>query len=284
MNDSSSAPSPWWGTASLEMDAGGEWHVGPSTLWVYRSFHDWRVIVRPSTDPKTADPMAQRSGRKGPVDEGTMTAVLESEDDDLLTQRFSVQDTGEEIALRPALADRPVVVRPEHPLSVLPDEAVTLYLSTPLWVRIELVESERRLTEVPSHRMSDTWFGPSTREGTLCYATRTAGRLRLDRLPLRLHRALTPLTVQNRTAESLALERIQLPVPHLSVYGTPDDVLWTDPVRMTHRSVDEGAAIDIQEGPPTDQAEADRLQDPREERKHGLFTSTFSAVGALFGP
>ena len=284
MSNPSSTLSPWWGTASLEMDTGGEWHVGPSTLWVYRSSHDWRVIVRPSTDPKTADPMAQRSGRQVPVDEETMTAVLEPEDDELVTQRFSVQATDETIALRPALADRPVVVRPEHPLSVLPDEAVTLYLSTPIWVRLELVESERRLTEVPSHRMSDTWFGPSTLEGTLCYATRTAGRLRLDRLPLRLHRALTPLTVENRTAEPLALERIQLPVPHLSVYGTPDDVLWTDPVRMTHRSVDEGAAIDIQEGPPPDRAGADRLQDPREERKHGLFTSTFSAVGALFGP
>ena len=284
MNDPSSTPSPWWGSVSLEMDTGGEWHVGPSTLWVYRSSHDWRVIVRPSIDPKTADPMAQRSGRRVPIDEETMTAVLESEDDELVTQRFSVQNTDEAIALRPALADRPVVVRPEHPLSVLPNEAVTLYLSTPLWVRIELVESERRLTEVPSHRMSDTWFGASTLEGTLCYATRTAGRLRLDRLPLRLHRALTPLTVQNQTDESLALERIQLPVPHLSVYGTPDDVLWTDPVRMTHRSADEGAAIDIQEGPPDDRTEAELLQTPREERKHGLFTSTFSAVGALFGP
>ena len=284
MSDSSTTPSPWWGPAALEMDTGGEWHVGPSTFWVYRSAYDWRVIVRPSTDPKTADPMAQRSGRRVPVDDERMNEVLESEDDDLLTQRFSVQETAEELALRPALADRPVVVRPEHPLSVLPGESVTLYLSTPLWVRIDLVESDRRLTEVASHRMSDTWFGASTREGTLCYATRTAGRLRLDRLPLRLHRALTPLTVQNQADESLALERIQLPVPHLSVYATADDVLWTDPVRMTHRSVDEGAAIDIQEGPPPDRSEADLLQPPREERSHGLFTSTFSAVGALFGP
>jgi len=284
MNDLSATPSPWWGPASLEMDTGGEWHVGPSTLWVYRSAYDWRVIVRPSTDPITADPMAHRSGRQVPVDPEAMSGVLESEDDDLVTQRFSVQDTSEAVALRPALADRPVVVRPEHPLSVLPNEAVTLYLSTPLWVRIELVESERRLMEVPSHRMSDTWFGPSTREGILCYATRTAGRLRLDRLPLRLHRALTPLTVENQADEPLALERIQLPVPHLSVYATPDDVLWTDPVQMTHRSVDAGAAVDIQEGPPPDRAEATLLQPPREEKKHGLFTSTFSAVGALFGP
>jgi len=284
MTDSSSSPVPWWGAVSLEPYTGGEWHVGPTTLWVHRSTHDWRVVVRPSTDPATVDPMAQRSDRTVPAAEETMTAVLEAESDDLTTTRYSVQDTDESVALRPALADRPVVTRPEHPLSVLPSEKVTLYLSTPLWVRVELVESARRLTEVPSHRMSDTWFGPSTREGTLCYATRTAGRLRLDRLPRRLHRAITPLTVRNRTAEPLALERIQLPVPHLSLYVTPGDTLWTDPVTMTHREKGAGAAVQIREGPPSDRTDAEPIQAPREQEKHGLFTSTFSAVGALFGP
>ncbi|MEF8795466.1 MAG: hypothetical protein V5A48_03365 [Salinivenus sp.] len=284
MNDPSSDPTPWWGPASLDLHTGGEWHVGPTTLWVYRSSHDWRVVVRPSTDPAAADPMAQRSGATLPVADDAMSAVLEADDDALTTHRFSAQDTDESVALRPALADRAVVTRPEHPLSVLPDEAVTLYLSTPLWVRVELVESGRRLTEIPSHRMSDTWFGPSTREGTLCYATRTAGRLHLDRLPRRLHRALTPLTVQNRTAEPLALERIQLPVPHLSLYVTVDDAIWTDPVTMTHRTKGEGAAVQIREGPPSEHPEAEPIQAPREDTRQGLFTSTFSAVGALFGP
>ena len=279
----SSAPIPWWGTFSLEEYTGGEWHIGPSTLWVYRSSRDWRVVHRPSTDPVTADPMAQRSDATVPLPEDAMTTVLESEDEALATNRYSVRRTRGDVALRPALADRPVVSRPEHPLSVLPDEAVTLYLSTPLWVRIELVESGRRLTEVPSHRMSDTWFGPSTREGTLCYATRTVGRLHLDRLPLRLHRALTPLKVRNTATEPLSLERVQLPAPHLSLYATPDDALWTEAVTMTHREKDVGATVQIRDGPPSDADEAEQMQEPREPSKQNLITSTFSAFGALFG-
>lgn len=280
----SSESTPWWGAVSLDRYTGGEWHIGPSTLWVYRSSRDWRVVHRPSTDPVAADPMAQRSDVTVPLPEDAMTAVLDAEEEGLATHRFSVRRTSASVALRPALADRPVVARPEHPLSVLPEEVVTLYVSTPLWVRIELVESERRLTEVPSHRMSDTWFGPSTREGTLCYATRTAGRLHLDRLPRRLHRALTPLKVRNTAAEPLSLERVQLPAPHLSLYATPDDALWTEAVTMTHREKDTGAAVQIREGPPADVDEAERMQEPREPSKHNLFTSTFSAFGALFGP
>ena len=278
------SPTPWWGTFALESSSGGEWHVGPSTLWVYRSARDWRVVHRPPTDPRSADPMAQRSAVTLPVSRDEMAAVLEAEDDDLVTHRYSVRETNETVALRPALADRPVVARPEHPLSVLPDEAVTLYISTPLWMRVELVESGRRLAEVPSHRMSDTWFGANTQTGELCYATRTAGRLQLDRLPLRLHRAVTPLKVRNQAAEPLELERVQLPAPHLALYATPDDALWTDAVTMTHRTEREGAHVQVQEGAPADVDRADRIQEPREQSRSGLITSTFSAVGALFGP
>lgn len=284
MTERSEEPIPWWGRVSLDEYTGGEWHVGPSTVWVYRSSNDWRVVHRPSTDPVTADPMLHRSDKTVPLPEQAMTEVLEAEERDWTTHRYSVHRTEETVALQPALADRPVVSRPEHPLSVLPDESVTLYLSTPLWIRVQLVESERQLTELPSHRMSDTWFGPSTREGELCYATRTAGRLRLDRLPLRLHRALTPLKVRNLAEEPLALERVQLPAPHLSLYVTPEDVLWTEAVTMTHRETGEGATVQIREGPPRDLQEAEEMQAPRESSKQNLITSTFSAFGALFGP
>lgn len=284
MDSASADYEPWWGPFTLDPQTGGEWHVGPLTLWIYRSSRDWRIVHRPSTDPVTADPMAQRSDVTLPVAEEEMTVVLETDDDTMKTSRFSTRDTDEEIVLQPALADRPVVARPEHPLYVLPDETVTLYLSTPLWVRIELAKSERLLQEVPSHRMSDTWFGSSTREGELCYATRTAGRVHRDRLPVRMHRALTPLRIRNTASDQLALERVQLPAPHLALYTTPEDVLWTQAVTMTRSEGMAGADVKIKPGPPSDVDEAELAQEPRLPDKKGLFTSTFSAFGALFGP
>lgn len=272
-----------WGTFALDVETGGKWHVGPSTVWVYRSERDWRIVHQPSTDSVTTDPMVERSDVTVPVPEADIRAVLATEDDRLNTSRFSVRHTDEDVALEPILADRPVVTRPEHPLYVLPNESVTLYLSTPLWIRIRLTKTDRELQEVPSHRMSDTWFGPSTREGELCYATRTAGRLRLDRLPLRLHRALTPLRVRNTASDALALERVQLPAPHLALYVTPDDVLWTQAVTMTHSPDAEGATVRVQSGPPSDAPDAELIQKPREADRQGLFTSTFSTFGSLFG-
>lgn len=274
---------PWWGTFSLETGTGGRWEVGPSTLWLYRTAQEWRVLHRPSTDPATTDPMANRSDATVPASEADMTAVLESEDTDLQISRHSFRQTGDRVTLRPALADRPVVSRPEHPLYVPPDESVTLYLSTAVWVWIELADSGRLLQELPSYRMSDTWFGASSIDGELCYATRTAGRLRLESLPRRFHRAVTPLQIKNTANDALNLERVQLPVQHLALYTTPTNMLWTQAVTMIRTQGREGAGVDIRSGPPADAQDAELLQKPRGTNKKGLFTSTFSAVEALFG-
>ena len=275
---------PWWGTYTLEEEEGGQWDIGPSTVWLYRSAHDWRVIHRSSTAASRTDPMVHRSHVTVPVPAAQINDVLVADDPDQQTSRYSVHRTKAQVTLVPVLADRPVVSRPEHPLHVPPGESVTLYLSTALWVRVALPDREGWLHEMPSHRMSDTWFGASTREGTLCYATRTAGRLQLDKLPLRLHRAVTPLHVRNRAGEALALERVQLPAPHLSLYRAPTNTLWTNAVSMRHMAAGEGAAVAIDEGPPSAVPKAERVHPPRETDRRGLFTSTFSAFGALFGP
>lgn len=284
MEESSLDPaSPWWGTFEVEEGTGGCWEIGPSTLWLYRSTNDWRVYHRLTNDPTATDPMVNRSAVTLPLSEADMEDVFASEDQELQTSRYSFHRTEARVVLRPALADRPVVSRPEHALYVPSGEAVTMYLSTPLWIRIELEESGRHLQEVPSHRMSDTWFGASTLEGELCYATRTAGRLRLDRLPVRLHRAITPLHIKNQADDSLLLERVQLPVEHLALYRTPGDDLWTNAVSMSRVTGTEGASVNIEGGAPTDIQEAERVQEPRKETKKGLFTSTFRTVGAFFG-
>ncbi|MFB6350510.1 MAG: hypothetical protein ABEK29_01780 [Bradymonadaceae bacterium] len=275
--------SPWWGDFDVQAGQGGRWEVGPSTLWLYRTAREWRILHRPSYNPGVTDPMANRSEVTLPVPDDDMAALLETEDTEIEISRYSFERTESTVELQPALADRPVVPRPEHPLHVPSNEEITLYLSTPLWMRVHLPESERLLQEVPSYRMSDTWFGTSTTDGELCYATRMTGRLQVETLPRRLHRALTPLRIENTGEDSLLLERVQLPVRHLALYETPQKLLWTQTVEMTREHGSEGADIRIRRGSPEEVDTAEQVQEPRDPSKRGLFTSTFGAFGALFG-
>ncbi len=267
----------WWGAFELEVDQGGRWDIGPCTLWLYRTVQEWRVMYHVGTDP-----LASGSAVEVPVAEAALTAAREAPDRELAVQRHSFRTTEAGVTLHPALADRPVIVRPEDPLYIPAQEEVTLYVSTPLWVQVEVREGARLLCDVPTYRASDTWFGPSTRVGELCYAARTSGRSRLANVPLRMHRAVTPLVVRNRASEALLLERVQIPVPHLPLYCSADHYLWTPAVTLQRTEGGEGATVDIQRGAPQEVSGARRVRAPRQTDKSGLVVSTFKALGALF--
>jgi hypothetical protein len=286
------APAPWWGAFDLEPGQTGRWEVGPLTLWIARAAREWTVhalssgetlVVRSSAAVPTEDrPPSAHEATPGPPS--------------VQMTRYAAAATTGRLHVRPALPDRPVVVRPEQTVVVPPQESMRMYVSLPLWVAVETETSRRDdgarrpangpngrlLHEEPSHRLSDTWFGPSTREGTLCYALRTTARTDAADLPRRLHRATTPIQVENRAADPLTVERIQLPAPHLALYETDDHALWTQAIDFVH-ATDEGADVNVRPGVPDEAGTAARVRDPREENASGLAMSTFRALGALFG-
>jgi len=268
---------PWWGTFEVGEEEAGRWDIGPTTLWLRRTAHEWRVLYR-----STGASLEAESAVTLPLGDDAWAAVeADATNGDLSGQRHSFRSAPASVTLHPLPADRPVVVRPESPLSVPAGEAVTLYVSTPLWVQVEV--AAQTLQEVPSHRPSDTWFGPSTREGELCYAARTSGRLRIDDVPLRMHRAVTPLHVHNRATDGLPLERVQVPAPHLTVYASDTQGLWTDAVTVTRRASGDPSSVEIDAGPPAPVEAAQQVHGPRETTRKGLVVTTFRALEALFG-
>lgn len=280
-HDASAARSSvWWGAVELDVDQAACWRVGPTTLWAYRTEHDWRLLSSSS-----GDAMQDDASVTAPAD-GAEWHALETRaqsERGLTVHRHTFRATPEILDLQPVSADRPIVVRPEHPLSVPPGEEVTLYLSLPVWMQI--VAGKTPLEDIPSHRPSDTWFGPSTRDGELCYATKTVGRLRLANLPFRPHRSVTPLRIQNRAEDSLQLERVHVPAPYLALYlaEKKEHPLWTQALTLTRHSDGAIAEVRIRPGPPAPLTDSVRLQEPRHEVKSGLVVNTFRAIEGLFG-
>jgi hypothetical protein len=262
----------WWGSVTLSIGGVARWRAGPSTVHAERRASDWRVWHETGSDPYAVE--AERAHRvDDPAPEGAPTV------------RFTFAETPDTIAVTPALADRPVIVRPESTLSVPPGERVTLYVSSPVWMALQLqVRRPKRgskgpspvvLAELPTHRPSDTWFGPSTREGELCYAVRTAARLEAADLPLRPHRAVTPVTVENQGATPLDVTRISVPMTFLALYLARGGRLWTDGVLYT-READGDDSVKVAPAAP---AGGERLAGPRDTRTFGqTISKTFSRL------
>jgi hypothetical protein len=258
----------WWGALELPIGGLARWRAGPSSVTAERRQSDWRIWHDMGDDAYAA--IGERIER---IDEEAPAGAP--------TLRFSFGQTPETIRVLPALPDRQVVVRPESTVSVSPGEKVTLYASTPVWMAFEVEVTRRRrgrgasesvapvvLSERPTARPTDTWFGPNTREGELCYAVRTAARMSVDDLPLRPHRAVIPITLENNGLNPMILTRVAVPMPYLTLYVDHQGRLWSGAVRFV-REPDDDTRIRIDGGAPSDAIGAVELAGPRHSGTFG---------------
>ncbi|RMF77300.1 MAG: hypothetical protein D6739_12950 [Nitrospirae bacterium] len=258
----------WWGDFRLPEGATKEWSIGPLRLAVGRELHEWDVRYEWVESPV------------GEVGLSVATAVeaLPAYDQQ---ERYVCRAGGDRLRLRPVLADRPVISRPVVPLHLLAGEEVTLFVSSPVWLRLAVGEPPRPLTEIAIQRPSDTWFGPSTMEGQLCYDSRSQGRLSLERVPRRPHRAVTRVVVRNAGEDAMRLERLSLPVPYLALFAGVDGRLWTRPVTLVRDRSGEMGTVRIHKRVPEEAGDgAELLSPPRERPDKG---SLVRALSALFG-
>ncbi len=265
----------WWGAHALAEESAARVRVGPLSVYAHRRRHEWRIAFG-----QDADPLAKVVEVEVPFSAADIPAL-----DDAV--RFGFGRSPDVVRVMPALADRNVVLTPERTLHIAPGEGVDVFVSTPLWLRLSFEREEDAATrprgsfefqhEVPIHRPSDTWFGPNTLVGELCYASRTHAYLSLDEVQRYPQRARTIVHVKNRGEDRLVLERLNVPVRHLSLFASEDDSLWTERVTLT-READGGlAAMRVGAGPPPETVGAVKLADARVRVETNVVVRAFEA-------
>jgi len=256
----------WWKEMEFPVGETLCWEIGPFSVWITRTDSEWRV-AHEYTSHEEDRPLEWRVefGRCEPSERAVVS-------------RYVFGLTSARLSLKPALADRPVVTRPHTPFYIPSGIDATIFVSTPLWVRIEVNDPPVFLQELPIVRPSDTWFGSSTLEGEICYATRTSARLRLGEVPRRPHRAITPVMVHNRAPSNLFLERLSIPVPYLGLYTDAQGLLWTEPLSLVRQAETERAGVRVGEVPQSQAERPVRLVEPRQKPETGMLVRAFSSI------
>jgi hypothetical protein len=255
----------WWAPAKVEVGCRLEGALGTLALSIGHGDDEWTLATSAIAE-----------------EEASAKAVFNIEKGlpENVDERFVHSGESGQVSLAPLLADRPVVIRPRQPVALLSGQTITLYLSTPIWLQIMVSDPPVMLKELPVLQLSDTWFGPSTREGEVCYAGRTQARHNAAELPDRPHRAITPLTIHNKASSPLPLEKISLPVPMLALYGDDNGRLWTQSVTLTREEGSNLAVVRIDSKAPESDRKLTRLAEPRQETGRSGVTRAFSL---LFG-
>lgn len=265
--DAPVAANPWWGSFELAEDECRHWHIGPLDLWIERRSMEWRLAHLSQDDPDGPQIAFHGPGECGEAPENA-TII-----------RFASQRFAEELQLMPALADRAIIARPDEPVHLLPGHHIHLYVSTPAWVRVITKDAASPLIDIPSLRPTDTWFGPSTREGELCYAVRTKARLHLGNIVPSPHRILTRIRIQNQAKDDLVLERVILPAPSLSVFRDEQERLWTETLTLDRAADESLAQVHLGQAPPADEAAgAQKLTGPRSLATRNVLVRALNAL------
>jgi hypothetical protein len=210
----------WWGTFNLEQQKPRFWEIGSLLLGIEKKASEWRVISHSGDDPeKSAIRVGSEESPKFPKEIMPFKRFIHSETTATTT-----------VTLTPVLADRSQVSHADTPFFLPPNEHITIYVTSPIWVRIETGSPKHPLLEIPTIRQSDTWHGTTTQEGELCYASRTFCRTNLNELPVRSNRVITPVIIYNNAKHAVMIDRLCLPLPHLSIYVAPNGSLWTEEI------------------------------------------------------
>ena len=259
----------WWGQYSITIDQTALWGIGPLKLAIRRQVDEWQIgyETKKYIDPDITSWQFQPNGSDADLHDCANIA------------RYSSIDAAETLWIHPFLADRALVSRPVTPLYIPARGTAIIFVRSPLWLRIAVGDDPVPLQESPIHRPSDTWFGPTTMEGELCYASQTSARLNLDNIPVGPHHAVTQVTIRNRANSQLLVEHLKLPVPYLALFEAVDGLLWTQGVTMTRARDTDMANLQFGSDPPERAGAVKLLSTPRQTAN---IKTAIHAFGALF--
>lgn len=254
----------WWGEFEFGLGEAAYWSIGTRQIALMRLEAEWNVWDVEGFELEGIDNL----------DQGQL--LEDDQPDDKWLSRHLFKATDDRILILPALADRPITSRPSRSLNIMPGEASRLFVSTPLWFQVLTLSKKQCFFDKPFWRPSDSWFGPSTIEGEMCYSKHTDARLNLALIERRSHRAITPVNVINDSNQPLLIDRFNLPVPMLNLFSDSAGYLWTEALTVTRES-DEEVVLTLDKKAPSEADNAQRVAAPRiEVSKHRLIRSLSS--------
>lgn len=264
MNGGRKGPEDLWGERPAPKPGQVERvDVGPLTLWLRGVPNEiWISHARPDRSRPAAD----------------------GAPDDAEWSRWALAERPHRLRLRPVFPDRPLVLKPEHPFTLLRRAEARLFVRIPAWVRLEAVEEDRGrtsvLTEIPTEPLSDTWWG-SFLDGEMAYWLTTKGRRTVTPDLFEPHRVMSTLHLSNRSEDDLSVEKLALRVEHLSIY-VKEGWLWAEEVEVHYHGEEEGSEIHMVDRPPAEARGAHEIS-PARAQVRSLRARTFARLRAWSG-
>lgn len=246
-----------WGTVSLQEKEIHYIHIGDLYLWLKYKDKEVRIAYCYS------DEISGEIDKDNPPKEAQWVRWAHKNGHDL-------------VRIQPAFADLPLIVQSEYLLKVSPRNQIQVFSRIPIWISISLANDNYQLIELPVTKMSKTWFGTPI-EGELCYHTTTKARRDLSQLKPEPYLVSCPITISNKSSETLDFESFCFRVERLGIYKH-EDTLWADETQITYHGIDQHSDVIMTGKLPEDIDKQMQLTKPRKQIHASLTTRTFKRL------
>lgn len=243
-----------WGNRSLADGEINYIHLGNLHCWIkYQNEEIWIAHAY-------SDELKQKSGLKEPPKQVEWS-------------RWAHKNSSSDVAISPVYPDKPLVVQSEYNLKVSPATQIQIYTRIPIWVRISLAENGYELVDLPTVKLSRTWFGTFI-EGELCYHALTKARRDLSKVEKKPYLVSCPIKIVNKSDEALTFSNFCLRVERLSMF-LHENELWADETQIIYQGEDLHSDVIMTGKLPSGITKKQLLTKPRHPVEKSLATRTF---------
>jgi hypothetical protein len=260
-----------WKEISLDEDKCYEFRLGPLTLWLSKHQDELLVAERrlnPNLEPDS-DWEQVASG---------LSVIKNSE---ITTwKRWVIGKRSRRLQLLPVMPNRPVIVRPESLIQIIPERSIMFYISIPVWIRIVL-DGELIITDIPTQILSNIWFGEPL-SGYLCYSVKSRALTDYNQKRAKPYTALCPVIIENNSTKNFVFNRLSIHTEHLGIYSGKKH-LWTNSIAVNLEGEDQRSAIEFSESAPNFEPTVNKLSNAREIISKKLYRKIFSDFSFIRG-
>lgn len=201
---------------------------------------------------------------------------LEKPPFDLEWARWAPKESPDTIKIMPAFPDLSMVINSEYPLKVASKGNISIFTRIPIWIRISIGKTDMVLTELPTVKLSRTWFG-TPMEGELCYWSTTKARRSPETVEKKAHLVSCPIKIINKTEEDLNFEKFCFRVERLKIFLYKNE-LWSDETRITYQGEEQHSDITMSGKLPKGMEQGELISTPRKPVQTSLATRTFRKI------
>jgi hypothetical protein len=253
-----------WTKYTIDNDSIYFWKIGNIEFWIRKINKEWQIATKSVKED----------------DNKFVTANIVSDSGNLEWKSF-IADKTRTLTILPAMPDRPLVLRPQNTLKLLPEMSVQLYVHIPVWIQLYsgTARKENLICEFANTTLSSTWFGDPD-NGVLSYSLPDDLNTSFEKSALLSHKVLCPLKITNNAASILDFQRLSLQVEFFNIYAEKS-LLFTNEIKVKFKGENNVSDISYSNQAPSFITNSKLISAARNLERNSVLKKSFHFIKSL---